>query len=74
MQETQKAALSVEDAAIFLGFKKSYIYKLVSTKKLACYRPLGGKVYFRKDELESFLFRNRQAADSEETGHDQQKL
>ena len=63
--ETQKPALSVTEAAQYLGLKQSYVYKLISQKKLPCYRPMGGRVYFRPVELEAFLFRNRQPADYE---------
>ena len=61
MEQNQKA-LNVDEAAQFLGFKKSYIYRLIHLKKLPCYRPMNGRVYFRPAELEDFLFRNRQPA------------
>ena len=57
--------LTVDQAAEFLNYRKSYIYKLVSQKKIPCYRPMNGRVYFRPAELEAFLFRNRQSADYE---------
>ena len=63
--ETQKVALNVDEAAQFLGLRKSYVYKLLSQKKLPCYRPMNGRVYFRPAELEAFLFRNRQSGDYE---------
>jgi len=66
MQEVKRAALSVEAAAIFLGVKKNYLYQLIHKRKIPCYRPSGGRVFFRQNELEEFLFRNRQAADYEE--------
>ena len=68
MQETvtpNKKALTVEEAAAFMGLSKNYIYKLVHQRKIPCYKPLNGRVYFKPDELEAFLFRNRQAADYE---------
>jgi len=58
-------ALTVEAAAQFLGFKKSYVYKLCHLKKIPFYKPLGDRVYFRLSELEAFVFRNRQAASYE---------
>ena len=63
--ENLKPALSVDQAAEYLKLKKTYIYKLVSNGRLPCYRPLNGRVYFKPDELEAFLFRNRQPADYE---------
>jgi len=62
--ERQKA-LSVDEAAEITGLKKNYIYKLVSKKKIPFYKPLGGRVFFKQDELEAFIFRNRQCADYE---------
>lgn len=68
MAEVQKAVLTVEDASIFLGMKKNYLYQLIFKKKIPCYRIVaGGRVYFKQEELEKFLFRNRQAADYEES-------
>ena len=61
-------ALNVAEAAAYLNLRPAYIYKLISQKKLPCYRPMGGRVYFRVSELEAWLFRNRQAADYETTG------
>ena len=66
--ETQKAALSLTDAAAYLGLNPSYLYKLVSQKKIPYYKPMGGRVFFRREELEGFIFRNRQGA-GYEAGH-----
>jgi len=66
MQEVKKVALSVEAAAIFLGVKKNYLYQLIHKRKIPCYHPSGGRVFFRESELTEYLFRNRQAADYEE--------
>lgn len=66
MQEVKKAALSVDEAAVFLGVKKNYLYQLIFKRRIPCYRPTGGRVFFRQNELEEFLFRNRQSADYEE--------
>ena len=57
----QKAALSANDASIFTGFSKNYIYKLVHLKKIPFYKPLGGRLYFKQDELENFLFGKQEA-------------
>ena len=64
MQETQKA-LSVDEAAKFTGLKKSYLYKLVCQGKISYYKPMGGRVFFKQEDLEAFIFRGRQAADFE---------
>ena len=56
--QTQRA-LSIDEAAAFTGLKKNYIYKLVCQKRIPYYKPLGGRVFFKQDELENFIFRNR---------------
>ena len=62
--QTQKA-LSVDEAATFTGLSKNYLYKLVHQKKIPYYKPMGGRVFFKQEELENFIFRNRQSADYE---------
>ena len=65
--ENQKVALNVDECAEFLNYKKNYIYKLVSLGRLPVYRPLRGRLFFKRQELEDFVFRNscRQGADYE---------
>jgi len=65
--ENQKKVLTVAEAVEYTGLKRNYLYKLIYLKKIPCYKPLNGKVYFKADELEAFIFRNRQAADYEES-------
>ena len=57
--------LSVDEAAEFIGLKKSYLYKLTHQKRIPHYKPMGGRVFFKREELEAFIFRNRQSADYE---------
>ncbi|MDR0448784.1 MAG: helix-turn-helix domain-containing protein [Treponema sp.] len=72
MQEAQKAlskALSVDGAAAFTGLSKNYIYRLIYLKKIPHYKPMGGRVFFKQEELEKFIFRNRQGVDYEVESH-----
>ena len=57
--------MSVSAAAEFLGFSKPYLYKLIHLGRIACYKPEGGKVVFKQEDLEAFIFRGRKAADYE---------
>ncbi|HOO02699.1 MAG TPA: helix-turn-helix domain-containing protein [Rectinema sp.] len=57
--------LNIQETAEFLKTTKAYIYKLVHTRRLPFYKPLGGKVYFRKSELEK-LFENSRIPTQEE--------
>jgi len=68
MQEVKKVVLLPDEAASFLGIKKNYLYQLTNARKIPFYRPSGGRrgrIYFKQSELEEYLFRNRQPADSE---------
>jgi excisionase family DNA binding protein len=47
------------------GYSRSYIYKLTHMKKIPCYKPTGGRLFFCESEIMDFLSRNRQAADYE---------
>jgi excisionase family DNA binding protein len=55
----------IAEAAIFLGFSKSYLYKLIHLGKVPYYKPQGGRVFFKQVDLEQFIFRGRKAADYE---------
>jgi len=50
--------LTLEEAADYLGFSKSYLYKLTSANKIPHFKPQGKRVYFAKGELNSWLSRN----------------
>ena len=53
----QKAALSADEAAIFTGYTRKYIYKLVHLKKIPYYKPTGQRLFFKQNELEVFMFK-----------------
>jgi excisionase family DNA binding protein len=57
--------LNIAEAAEFTGLKPSYLYKLIHLKRIPHYKPTGGRVFFRQEELEQFIFRGRSAADYE---------
>jgi len=57
--------MNCTDAAAYLNFSKGYLYRLVYLGKISCYKPTGGKLFFRKEELDAFIFQNRHAADYE---------
>jgi excisionase family DNA binding protein len=67
MTETAQKPLNVQEAAAFLGLKPSYIYNLCHYGKLPHFKPGGKKIVFRLSDLESYLYRNRKAADFELT-------
>jgi excisionase family DNA binding protein len=65
IETTVQKPLNVTEAAEFLGLKPSYIYKLIHLGRIPHYKPTGGRVFFKQEELEQFIFRGRSAADYE---------
>jgi excisionase family DNA binding protein len=59
--------MNVTQAAEYIGYTRSYIYKLIYRKKIPVHRPLGpcSRVFFLPSELNAFMARNKQAADYE---------
>jgi excisionase family DNA binding protein len=54
--------MTADTAAVFLGFSKGYLYKLVSANKIAYYRPGGKILYFLREDLEKYAYRNHVAS------------
>ena len=50
--------LNSVQAAQYLGFSHSYLYKLTSRKIIPCYSPNGKMLFFSKTELDSWVFNN----------------
>lgn len=58
-QAMQKQVLNFNDACIYLELSQSHLYKLTSTGSIPHYKPNGKKLYFNRQELDSWLLRNR---------------
>lgn len=54
-----KEMLSVEGAAKFMGVSKSRVYKMSFNRDLPIYKPTGGRIYFKRDDLVDYLKHNR---------------
>jgi excisionase family DNA binding protein len=55
-----KEILNLSEAALFLDISRSHLYKLTSQKQIPHFCPQGKKLYFRRDDLQNWLQRNRQ--------------
>lgn len=64
---TKKEVLTTEEAAAYMGMRKSYLYKLTMNKKIPHYKPMGKVCYFQRTELEAWLLSNRVSTDEELT-------
>jgi len=51
--------LNFNQAADYLGFSHSYLYKLTSRKIIPCHRPTGKMLFFSKAELDEWVFESR---------------
>ncbi len=60
-----KNVLTFDEAARFLGFSKSYLYKLTAGNRIPYYKPQGKMVYFEKAALEDWLRQNPVKTDSQ---------
>jgi excisionase family DNA binding protein len=57
--------LDVNEAAQLLGLKASTIYKKTMNGEIPFYKPSGGRIHFRRKELEDWLFKNRSSTRAE---------
>ena len=60
-----KEVLTSDEAAVYMGVSKSYLYKLTMRKQIPYYKPMGKMCYFNRAELEEWLQQNRCATDAE---------
>lgn len=60
-----KEILNVTDLSHYTGFSKSHIYKLTHGRKIPFYCPGGKMVFFKKDEVDNWLLKNRRATSAE---------
>ena len=58
-QAMQKQVLNINEASIYLELSHSHLYKLTSNCAIPHYKPNGKKIYFKKQELDKWLLRNR---------------
>lgn len=54
----QKNVLTFDEAVMFTGLAKSYLYKLTASGKIPYYKPSGKLIYFQREELEQWMLRN----------------
>lgn len=52
---TIKPILSAEEAARYLGLKRSSLYTLAHKGEINCYKPSGKNLYFEREELDRWV-------------------
>lgn len=60
-----KEVLTSDEAARYMGVAKSYLYKLTMRRQIPHYKPMGGRCYFNRLELEQWLQNNRVSTEAE---------
>lgn len=60
-----KPVLNLDEACSYLRMSSSHLYKLTSQKQIPHFCPQGKKLYFRRDELDQWLQRNRKSSSGE---------
>jgi excisionase family DNA binding protein len=62
---TSKAVLNFEEAVKYTGLSKSFLYKLTSNGEIACSKPSGKLLFFKRLDLDLFMLKNRKATSDE---------
>lgn len=57
--------MSFAEAAEYLDISKSHLYKMTSKSQIKFFKPNGKKIYFRKSDLNNWLFRNESSTEKE---------
>lgn len=60
-----KIIYSIEEVAEYIGVSKGYVYKMTSRGLIPYYKPNGKTLYFKKEEIDDWLLRNRQSTNAE---------
>ena len=60
-----KEVMNLSEAAIYAGISKSYLYKLTSGRALPFYRPATKLIFFKRQEIDAWLLKNREATTEE---------
>lgn len=55
----KKEILTLDETAKLLSLSKSALYKLTSGKEIPFYVPFGKIIYFRRSELENWIFNDK---------------
>ena len=51
-----KEIMTVKDFAEYTGYSVGYVYQLTHRKKVTFSKPFNGKLFFKKNDVENFIF------------------
>ena len=58
LANNKKKVLNLNELADYIGFSKSYVYKLTSQNLIPHSKPNGKAVFFDRDEIDKWLLNN----------------
>ena len=58
MEFSNNKVLSFEQGCEYLGYKKSYVYKMTASGILPFSKPNGKKIFFEREKLEAWMLGN----------------
>lgn len=61
----QKECLDIEELSQYANLSLGHIYKLTSSQLIPHYKPHGKKVYFKRSEIDAWLFQNKVSTNQE---------
>jgi excisionase family DNA binding protein len=61
-QKPYKENMSVVEAADYCGYSKSYLYQLIHRKEIPFHKPTGGRIFFKRGELDEFISQGKNPA------------
>lgn len=64
LKESNLQVMNIDEAAKYLSFKKSYLYKMTCYHDIPFYKP-GKKVYFNKVDLDNWILSHRRKSNEE---------
>jgi excisionase family DNA binding protein len=65
MDFTQKKVLTFEEGCQYLGYAKSYVYKLTSSGILPYSKPNNKSIFFDREKLEMWMLSNAKSSHAE---------
>ena len=65
MDFSQNKVLTFEQGCIYLGYAKSYVYKLTSAGILPYSKPNGKSIFFDREKLEAWMLSNTSSSHAE---------
>ena len=65
MDFSKNKVLTFEQGCLYLGYAKSYVYKLTSAGILPYSKPNGKSIFFNREKLEAWMLGNASASNTE---------